>query len=121
MGVAYNVITGDSGTTTTSISVRENNESITVFSASATEQDKNILSVEYEIGVNFRTNFAFFQLEYNRSVSLFSTPLSGDYKFINLNNSPDISGFFQSNLNYRSVSLTFAPKKGWLKRKPKKQ
>lgn len=73
-------------------------------------------SLDVSLGVNYKTGFGAFQLEFFNNSQLITYPKSGVFEF-DLNNNQTQTGAYTLKGNYNGLALLFTPRKGLLKRK----
>lgn len=117
-GLNLNLFTGG-GEITSHINVETNTEGRRIFTA-ITNQEQISFSGELSIGLNYKTNFALFQLEAFYNKNLLNYPATGRYSIYDLEINDDVNGDFSIDGNFYGLSLNISPKKGWLKSKKKK-
>lgn len=84
------------------------------FNVNSTEQQVTG-SLDVSLGVNYKTNFGLFQIEFFNNSQLLSYPKTGVYEFY-LDNNQTKTGVYTIKGNYNGLALIFTPRKGWLKR-----
>lgn len=75
-------------------------------------------SNDISLGFNYKAKFGLIQFEIFNNSQLLSYPKTGVYQFVNLKNNQTKTGVYNVKGNYSGFSLTFSPKKQWLKKKP---
>jgi len=118
IGVSLDLRTGG-GNESLSVDVinMETEEANTIFTAISTEEQITA-SIDFSIGANYKTNFGLFQLEIFNNSQLLNSPKDGTFQIYPVNGEMK-QGSYTVNGNYYGLSLTFSPKKGWLKKKTK--
>jgi len=118
IGVSLDLRTGgDDEILSVDVTNTATGESNTVFASTATEEQITA-SVDFSIGANYKTNFGLFQLEIFSNNQLLSSPKEGNFK-LHPANGESVQGSYTIHGNYTGLSLTFSPKKSWLKKKAK--
>jgi hypothetical protein len=118
-GLNFNYITGLNEETITSVSIgyADGGSSKDIFSTYSAGSNNLNLSYELSLGLNYKTNFALFDLSFYVNNTITTDYVYGNYDIYNLTVSPDKSGTFVLKSNFYGLSLNVAPKKGWLKKK----
>lgn len=117
-GLNFNYITGLNEETITGVSIGyADGGSKDIFSAYSAGSNNLNLSYELSLGLNYKTNFALFDLSFYVNNTITTDYVYGSYDIYNLTMSPDKSGTFVLKSNFYGLSLSVTPKKGWLKKK----
>lgn len=115
-GLNLNVITGANEPLFSSVSVgnSSNGQFKDIFYLTSDTQNSLNFSYEFSAGFNYKTNFALIDLSLYVNNSMGKEYVSGQYQFVNLNQSPNKTGEFSIRNNFYGLSLSISPKKGWL-------
>jgi len=73
-------------------------------------------STDISLGLNYKAKFGLIQFEVFNNSQLLSYPKTGIYQFVNLKNNQTKTGVYNVKGNYSGFSLTFSPKKRWIKK-----
>lgn len=89
----------------------------TIFSVESDEQQVTG-SIDFSLGLNYKTNLGLFQLEFFSNSQLLSYPKQGIYQF-HLNQKEPQTGVYTIKGDYIGLAVIFTPAHGWLKKKAK--